>query len=447
MHLARMLPRFRKAYRSLAEYAERETWSRTAIEDYQLGRLNELWQHALRHVDHYRRLAKSEDLPPRFGSLEEFRTRVPVLQKSAVRADRNAFLSERAKPGKWWYTGGSTGRPTPVYRSHDAHQEMLRARYRFYQIWDVDIFDRWTFLWGHGASFAPGLAGWKDRLLRPLSDWLRNRIRCSAYHLGKDDLQRYLKRIAAFQPAVIYAYSMAGYLLAQEAAEVGFQCPSLKMVNLTSEPVHAYIVEAVERAFGVPAVTEYGSIECGFMAGESRERALRVREDVALLETLPREDGTFEIVVTVLGNPCFPLIRYNIGDIADRSLVYPARGFAILGSVTGRNDDLIMTKSGRTLHGTLFEHILDKYHEFRRWRICQQKNGSLQVLIESSERIAHEILGSLEEKFCNLVEGYGVKVEVVRELPGTPSGKHRSVASELARAPSAGSLRTGRVAG
>ena len=59
MHLARMLPRFRKAYRSLPEYAERETWSRGAIEDFQLGRVNELWGHANRHVAHYRRLAET----------------------------------------------------------------------------------------------------------------------------------------------------------------------------------------------------------------------------------------------------------------------------------------------------------------------------------------------------------------------------------------------------
>lgn len=432
MSLVRLIPRFRKAYAALTELANRETWSRAEIEAYQLERLNETWAHAVQHVSYYRRLTERENLPQRFANLQEFCATVPILPKSAVRADRMQFLSDMALPGRWKYTGGSTGIPTTFYRSNDAHLRMLRARYRFYQMWNVDIFDRWAYLWGHAASFAPGIKGLKDRLLTPVKDRLRNRIRLSAYDLGKEDLRRHLERIAAFKPAAIYTYSTAGYLLALEAEEIGFQCDSLKLVKLTSEPVHDYIADAAQRAFGVPAINEYGSIECGFIAGQWPDRTLRIREDEVLLETVARDDGRFDIIVTVLGNASFPLIRYQIDDVSDGPIVYPDRGFAILHNLAGRHIDLVLTRSGRKLHGIIFEDVLEKYSAFRRWRVHQDLSGNISVLIENVREVEQEVLTKITNKLEQLVEGYEVKIELIDELPTTPSGKHRAIISDLA---------------
>lgn len=432
MSIAMLLPRFRKAYASLAKYAEREYWSRDSIEQLQLERINSLWEHAVANVPYYRRLSQAQSFPARFGDLSEFSSLVPVLPKSKVRSHKDDFLSERCEAGKWRYTGGSTGVPTMVYRSHESHRAMLRSRYRFYQMWDVDIFDRWVFLWGHAASFAPGWKGYKSRLAQPVADWLRRRIRLSAYNLGHDDLRRYMDRIASFKPAAIYAYSTAGHLLAVEAEQTGFECDSLKIVNLTSEPVLNHIVRSVERTLKVPAIAEYGSVECGFLAGEWPDRTLRVREDEVYLESLPRDDGRYDIVVTVLGNQSFPLLRYKIDDVTDAPIVYPDHGFAILHNVAGRNIDLIQTRSGGQLHGIIFEDVLEKYSAFRRWRVHQDATGSLSVLIENLRDVEPQVLTRLEHKLEELVEGYQVDVQLVDALPPTPAGKHRAIVSDLA---------------
>jgi len=432
MSIVTMLPRFRKAYGSLQNYAKRELWSRDSIEQLQLERINSLWEHAVGHVPYYRRLAQDQSLPRRFKSVSQFSSLVPVLPKSKVRSRRNDFLSQRHGAGKWRYTGGSTGVPTTVFRSHEAHRSMLRSRYRFYQMWDVDIFDRWVFLWGHAASFAPGWQGLKSRLMQPVADWLRRRKRFSAYNLGRDDLQRYLDQIAKFQPAAIYTYSTAGLLLAIEAEQTGFQCDSLKIVNLTAEPVLPHIVRSVERTFNVPAVTEYGSVECGFLAGEWPDRTLRVREDEVFLESVPRDDGRYDILVTVLGNHSFPLLRYKIDDVTDSPIEYPEHGFAILHNVAGRNIDLIQTRTGGQLHGIVFEDVLEKHSEFRRWRVHQDVTGSLSLLIENLRKVDPQVLTKLEHKLEELVEGYEVRIELIDELPPTPAGKHRAIISDLA---------------
>jgi phosphoenolpyruvate mutase len=432
MRLASLLPRFREAYRSLDTLEARERWSRDEIEAFQNERLNRVWAHAIAHVPYYRELAVSQSLPSRFANLAEFRAHVPLLPKAAVQAEPRRLLSENAAAGVWTRTGGSTGTPMDCYWATDAHREMLRAKYRFLASWDQDFFDRTAFLWGHSTSLKPGLRGCIARLRTPLEDRIRNRIRLSAYQLGRDTLRDYLRRIAAFRPTMLYGYSRALALLANEAEATGFRCDSLKLAVLTGEPTFQNYVATIERVFQISAVGEYGSVECGFIAGEGRDRVLQVREDVVLLETPLREDGRFDVVVTILNNPAFPLLRYMIGDVTDAPLDIPSRGFARLAAVAGRNNDLVINRSGAFLHSSHFDALF-KYDTaaIRGFRVRQHPDGSLNVALELRDPEAKVDLNVLAAKLTALVEGYPVKIEVVEALPQSPAGKHRLVISDL----------------
>ncbi len=196
-------------------------------------------------------------------------------------------------------------------------------------------------------------------------------------------------------------------------------------------------MEKIEKTFGVPAAVEYGSIDCGFIAAEWPDRALRVREDVVFVETLPREDDKYEIVVSVLNNPSFPLLRYEIGDLTDTPLKCPDYGFAILNNVAGRNNDFIMTRSGVRLHSARFDALM-KYHSpaIRGFQIRQDASGSLTVLLELQARcVAADVNpADLQRKIQELVEGYLVKIEIVAAIPQTLAGKHKIIISHLAEA-------------
>ncbi|MFO0805456.1 MAG: hypothetical protein U0791_20320 [Gemmataceae bacterium] len=436
MTLVRLLPRFRKAYRELAVLETREQWSRGEIESHQLERLNSVWSHAIVRVPRYRRLAKQESLPPRFASLEEFRTLVPVLPKSLVQSRPRDFLADDAPSGAWKSTSGSTGDKTAVYWAADAYRESLRCKYRFLASWNVDIFDRIAFLWGRAATYKSGVAGLLARVRMPVEDWLRNRIRLPAYRLGPADLRRHLHRIGRFRPAAIYGYSTAVDLLAREAGESGFVCDSLRVAILTSELTSPQMVGTVEKALGVPAVSEYGSVECGLLACEGPDRTLRVREDVTLLESRPRDDGRHDILVTVLNNPAFPLLRYVIGDVTDAPIEFPKRGFAKLANLAGRDNDLILTPSGQPRHCTSFNHIFEAMPGIRCWQVHQSGTGAVVVRVEPTDaRLPLERSG-LEERIREVVEGYPVRLEIVPTLPRTLAGKHRWIVSEMLTIPS-----------
>lgn len=433
MTILRLLPRFRRAYASLHTLAARETWSHASIQAFQLERLNALWRHAVSHVEYYRALAARLQLPRKFASLEEFRSTVPVLAKSTVRDEPHALLSAHAESGAWRQTSGSTGVPTGVFWSRRAHFEHLRCKYRHLQSWGLDMLDRTVYIWGTGTSFPPGIAGRLERLRWLVEDGLRNRLRLSAHDLSLEALAEYLQQIHRFRPASVYGFSSAIYLLSLAAAERNFTCDSLRLVTLTSELSPPAFVTAAERAFGVPALREYGSVECGTLANEAPDRTLRVRDDIVFMETLPRDDGLFDVVVTVLGNPSFPLIRYAIGDLTDAPLQRGDRGFAILSSLVGRDNDIIISRSGRALHSEPLDKVFIHDRAVRRWRIAQALDGSLDVHVEPMGRTSTFDAAHAREALGELVEGYPVRLAVVHAIPAAAAGKHRWISSELGR--------------
>ena len=431
MRLIKLLPRFRQAYIELRRLEDRETWRRADVEAFQLERLNALWEHARQHTSFYRRLSQEQSLPDRFRSLDEFSATVPIVSKADLLRDHEAFRSETRPAGEWVRTGGSTGEPLSVYWSSEAGYEALRSRYRYYAMWGVDIFDPMAYVWGHSGSFQPGMKGWLARIKQPLVDRIRNRLRLSAYELNSTRLHEYLRQIEDFRAVAVYGYASALELLAAVAEETAFACPSLKLLTLTGETVQPRAVERIEQAFHARATVEYGTVECGPLAHEWTDRQLHVREDMILMETIPAGEERFEIVVTVLPNHAFPLIRYRLADVTGALLAKPECGFATLQKVVGRENDCIITRGRQRLHSARFDAFFKVECEgVRQFRIRQHVDGSLAVLVEFQEGASRQTSG-IEERLRKIVEGYAVKVEAVDNIPLTPAGKVRPVQSEM----------------
>lgn len=432
MSILRHIPRFRRLEAQLHELELRESWSREEIKAWQLAALNRLWKHSVETTKYFQSLASSCRLPSQFGSLDEYFQRMPLLDKSLVRSTPADFLSCRSATGAWLRTGGSTGDPTSIFWEQGAHLEMLRAKYRGEQSFGVDVFDRKVFFWGHRGSIAPGLAGWMQRLRRPVEDRLRNRIRVSAYELDDQSLLKAIHRIRRFQPKSIYGYSSAIALLAEACQRHGVELPSLKLAVLTAEPADEPMIASCQRVFGCEVTIEYGSCECGLIAYRSPDGILRTRDDLSIVETVTNENGEHEIVVTVLNNPSFPLLRYRIGDLSTQAWKRGESGFGMLASIQGRANDLLVTQTGKRLHSMALKHELEQWHQIRRFSATQKRDGDLVIQLESNDLISRSLLCSLQTKLESLLEGYSVTIQCVERIPGNLAGKHRWIVSERA---------------
>lgn len=433
----RFLLRFRRALAELAALEERERWPRSRIEAHQRERLNAVWAHAVRHVPHYRKLRERAGLPERFTDLAEFRARVPALPSDAVRDDPATFLSDRAGPGKWERSSGSQGKPMRVYWSGDAHREVLRCRYRLYDSWGVDLFDRATFVMGP-VSWSAGAKGLLERARWRVKSRLRNRQWLFVPRLGPDEVRATLARVAHFAPVMLYGFSRTLQLLAAEAEASGLRWPQLRIVVLTSEPATPALRRAVSRGFGVPTAVEYGATECGLIAGEGPDGALRVREDIVLVETLPRKDARYDIVVTVLANPAFPLLRYRIGDVTDAPLTAPTEGFATIGAIHGRDDDFLVARNGSLVDSMAVEEVVHRIAGVRTFRARQGQDGAVTLWLELAPGASLSDRAAVERSLSEFLDGQPVVVETVGTIPATEAGKRRVVVSDLVRGMNAG---------
>jgi phenylacetate-coenzyme A ligase PaaK-like adenylate-forming protein len=169
------------------------------------------------------------------------------------------------------------------------------------------------------------------------------------------------------------------------------------------------------------------------IAAEWPDRTLRAREDLVLVETRARPDQRFDILLTLLGNSSFPLLRYEIEDVTDGPLERGPESFAILQNVAGRNDDLLLTKDGGCLHPTRIDAVFeDDFHSsVRRYRLHQHTNGSVSVYVEPGDTrmtMRKNHLGGRLERIL----GYPVRVNIVDEVPSSPAGKLRMISSDMA---------------
>ena len=409
--------------------AEHEQWSRSELNRLQLEKTNQIWRHAINYVPYYRQLFRERSLPKEFGSLEEYVSNVPVLDKMAVRG--GMLLSEKPRPGRWVYTGGSTGIPLAMYRENDASLEMVCCQYRSRALFGVDVFDRTAMVWGHGVSFAPGFSGRTAKLRRRLEDLLRDRVRLSAYRLGKEDIRRYLRKMTSFKPVLLYGYSSAVYLLSLEALQSGVKVDSLRLVTLTSDQVTHDIRDTVQRGFRTNVVEEYGAAECQVIAYEDEKHLFRVREDLVMVETQPAQDNYHKIIISVLNNPSFPLLRYDIGDLTDRPVDRADAGFALLGPVVGRKNDFLISRSGRRVH-PLDASFLEHHKLIKRFRAHQFSDGRVLLSLEVDSQARDLSPSGLGKKLSDLLEGQTVEVRLTESIPPTVPGKHAWVVSELA---------------
>ncbi|HUW34262.1 MAG TPA: hypothetical protein VM223_21865 [Planctomycetota bacterium] len=433
-----VVPRFRVLDREMAVREEFRALPKAVRDQRRLERLNDRWCAAVHGSRYYAVLAKKLGLPELFESLDEFRELVPVTPRQALRDRSDEFRLPGHRRGKWMRTGGSTGVPTRVFWGLDGHLESLRDQYWARSWWGVGVFDRQAMLWGHASSHGGGLPGACGRMMVPLTDRLRGRIRFNAYQLDRESLRTYFDRIVRFRPVSLYAYGSAAHLLA--VANRGRAGPdSLKVAFLAAEPIQEMFRESIGEVFGCPCAGEYGSIDCGMIAYEHPEGKYRVFERSVIVETVPREGG-YEILVTQLRDTGFPLFRYEIGDMTPMPLGRAADGGEVLEAVSGRSYDMLRSPTGAVCYGGMVTQILKQLADVALFTVRQGPDYGLSILIQtvSGNDIGVEGRRYVASEVAKLLPGVRVEISQVPALGRTPAGKHRWITSEAGVQPSNG---------
>jgi phenylacetate-CoA ligase len=279
-----------------------QEWSPDDIRSWQLEQFNEQWQSIRNTVPYYSRLAAECGLPAHFDSWDQFRHRMPIMDRETVQNHRSALASTKKALDFHRVTGGSTAEPVqiPAWSSERKYEQ---RDFWYARGWyGITPADRLFLLWGHSHIFGDGLSGWWEKIKRQLKDYALGYHRYSAYDLSDDALQNAAERLLDVQPDYVMGYSEALDRLARvnRDRKEKFRELGLKAIIATAESFpREDSPHVIEDVFGAPVVMEYGTAETGPLAYQSPDGEFRLFWRHYKIEGL-ETDVAFRLFGTVL---------------------------------------------------------------------------------------------------------------------------------------------------
>ena len=126
------------------------------------------------------------------------------------------------------------------------------------------------------------------------------------------------------------------------------------------------------RVFGVPVFNLYGSTETGHLLMEDECGEMKPSYEKAFLEIVNADErGVGELVVTTLTNDYMPLVRYRIGDLAERI----ERPYGTHYMVHGRIRDALLARDGRRVTTWQVDRCFDGTEGIAHYEVRQAENG------------------------------------------------------------------------
>jgi phenylacetate-CoA ligase len=429
--LLRLLRRDRvKKYEELVSNA---FLSAEKLNEQQESSFLELIGHARENVPYYGKILNDIEI----RSIADIAS-IPPLTKKLIRQNFEDLKAVNLPPDRFVpnSTGGSTGEKLEFFSDTDQILASLLMRSNSWTGWEPG--EKQLQLWGahYDISLVSGLAA---RLKNSL---IQRNLLLSSYDMTTGDMAGYLEKINSYRPALITGYPSAMALFAEFIKDRGAKVHTPKGIVTSAETLFEHQRETIESVFGCKVLNRYGCREAGGVAQECAEQnGLHIFSEHVIIEILDEKGEpcgpgrTGEIVVTVLDNYAFPLIRYRIGDIgalSDRTCPC-GRNLPMLEKVEGRVFDIVVGTNGNHLSGTYWTILLREYVEgISSFQVVQEELGKLLLRLVTDEKFDDEagskLTAAIKEK-CG--QDMTVEIEKVDEIPLTGTGKHRFVVSKV----------------
>jgi phenylacetate-CoA ligase len=341
-------------FRRQLDFLERaEHWPYADVLAYQAGLIERLARHVRDNVPPF-----AERVRPLFDGdsfrLDRWRD-VPVLTRQDLRASAPA-LEQIELPGgtRPFSSSGSTGEP--VKGRHTAVSDGMLAcmRERLYRWHDLDPNKRMALLFLSPEAIWPeGKAG---------GNWSQRGERGTSHRLDVlTPSDRQLDWLARIQPDYLSTTSATLLNLALLARECGMRL-KLEAAVVTGTRLYPEIRKLAAEVFGLRAIEAYGAEETGFIAIQCPDsELLHVCAEHVMVEIIDAEGApvppgqTGRVLVTSLHNLATPLLRYEIGDLAETTArpCVCGRSLPPLKSIVGRERRPVTLPNGSRLRPTV----------------------------------------------------------------------------------------------
>lgn len=384
-------------------------------------------------------------------SAAQFLARFPVLKRETVR-DRFADLvtdshrdqitsqdSVSQKRYDWLVvkTGGTTGTPTAVV--HDAAMRDWGRASRLFSAQQCGhpLGTRYFRLWGAEQDLLKTELKLHLRVQRALL----GEVCLNAFRGREEDFRNHYRTLTS-HPGItrMMAYVDAAVNLAEYIQENNLPRPRLQSIMACAGTVTDSWRKILAETFQAEVFDKYGSRECADIACEcSRHSGLHLYSPCVYAEVVDDRDApcppgrSGRLLLTLLNNATFPMIRYEIGDLAQRDAGTPCPcglSWPRLKQIEGRSDDRLTTQDGTWLSSAFVRHFVGvslNRQLVRQWQF--EQTAPCQFIfryIPAAEAGLAENLARIKTCF-HTVLGQEVRIELrrVEDIPLSATGKTR----------------------
>jgi phenylacetate-CoA ligase len=392
-----------------ADRRRAEGLDRTALEELQLARLNELLAEVVPRNPFY--AAKLQGRPRRLDRLEQLAefpfTTKDDLAGAAPEALRTFPLEQYVR---FHQTSGTHGRPLPVLDTAADWQWWIDCWQFVLDAAEVTAEDRALLAF----SFGPFIGFWSAH------DALAARGALAIPTGGMNSLARLelMERTGATVLCCTPSYALR---LVEVAAEhkIGLHNFDVRRIIVAGEPGGSQpaVRQRIEEAWQAQVIDHAGATEVGpWGYADAQRRGLHILESEFIAEFLEIETGAraaagalAHLVLTPLGRRGMPVIRYRTGDVVRPA--WPGSGanrFVLLeGGVIARADDMLIIR-GVNVFPSAVDQILRSFPEVVEYRVTVCKRGEMDELVVEVEDHLREPRRIAEEFSVRL----GLQVDV-----------------------------------
>ena len=345
--------------------------------------------------------------------LADGRSLESLLEKNLVELEHTSGTSEERLPvvfGRGWW---------------NAQEECaLWLNHFVARVWDEHPHARRATLVPPACNGLTCPTVWMSREQRTVGNTLYVNLARIPFLLSDADLARMATEIAGWAPQFLDLDPVHGVRFALYCEQHGIRFPSLRFVLCSYEFVSVVHRRILARVFGVPVFNLYGSTETGHLLMENERGQMKPSYDTAFLEIVDADSrGIGELVVTTLTNDYMPLLRYRIGDLAERIEDPYASHFV----VHGRSRDALTAGDGRRVTTWQVDQCFVGVNGIAHYELRQdEKSDCVLRFVPDGTGLNKEQLNLIAARLNALLDlQSGIQTEAMPTLVPAASGKFR----------------------
>ncbi|MCA9102237.1 MAG: hypothetical protein R3C10_22050 [Pirellulales bacterium] len=431
-----------------------DAWPAQMLEETQLQQLRRVLAYAQRwcpfyaerlrhcHVDpkDIRKLSDVEHIPPL--------TRHDLIQHRAELVDRRLSASVEAAERQARPPGapiplapfrrhrlvrntstGSTGTPVVVYEDGSTTAMTWAHEWRLKKWFGLAPGEREARFARVSTEFVANSKSLRARQL------LWNQLVLPGINLAEADFALCLERIRTFRPRILFGITsaltgFAKYVQAQAAtADIR---PAV--VITWASPVYDHERALLEQTFDCPVANVYGSREVGHVASTCPHGRMHIHQENFHVEVRhdPSSGGagnSGQILITPLFPTPMPLVRYEIGDVAELtpSDCPCGRQHPLLRNLLGRTTEIFTTASGRAIPPNFWCRAFmgnDGSQHVDQFQVVLERSGGLRFRVVRRPDYTPETEAGLRRYLGDqLQDEIPMEFEYVDAIAPQPSGK------------------------